>query len=761
VNDAPVQTVPGVLNLNEDTPTAITGISISDVDAAGNVTVTLTGVGGTLVAATNVGGGVTSGQISGNGSGTVTITAPLANINTLLANAAGITFTPTLNTSGAGSVTVSTNDGSATDTDTIVTNVAGVNDAPVNTVPGSRVALQEILSNISGLSIADIDAGTANVRVTLTATNGVLNVSSTVGSGLTAGQITNNGSATVTITAPLTTINTTLANVSGLRYLGDLGFNGTAFLTVTTNDLGNSPAPSLTDTDTVTIDVQASNAAPVLNNSGAPTLTAIHETEQNNSGTLVSDLIASAGFNMITDVDAGAVEGLAITAVDDSMGQWQYSLNGSAGPWSAIGPVSNSSARLLAADANTKIRFIANMATLPGMANVGISFRAWDRFTGINGALANTNVNGGATAFSTGTEDATILVNSAWNVSGTTVTVTGLATDDTLSIAQSGGNVTTTLTNALYAGISKTHALAGVTTLVFNAGGGSNDRTVFNGAAVAETVATQPNAMQVTRSGLSFSGTSSEFNYFIGDASDYATFVDSPANDIFSAQVGSTVMYNSPTTYVNQVTGLSNVTADATGGGTDSAILFDTTGDDTFYARPGFAQMYRAGTFNLQANGFEKQYGRSTSGGTDTQLIYDSTANDTAYLRTDYSYITSANYYSHGLGFDKTYLFGNAGGAADTNDRAFIYDSVGNDKLYMLAAYSIFVGGGVTNQASAFNSVTASGSSGFMDTDTAFMYDSAGNDALTSRPTSVELSGAGFKNIANVYDIIHAYGNNG
>ena len=81
------------------------------------------------------------------------------------------------------------------------------------------------------------------------------------------------------------------------------------------------------------------NAAPVLDNLGAMQLTTIGQNSLNTSGDLVSAIILSAGGDRITDANTGAVEGLAITAVDNTNGSWQYSIDGGAS-WAGFGAVS-------------------------------------------------------------------------------------------------------------------------------------------------------------------------------------------------------------------------------------------------------------------------------------------------------------------------------------------------------------------------------------------------------------------------------------
>ena len=165
VNDAPVNTVPVSITVTEDVASALTGISIADVDAlGGNMLVTLSVPSGTLAAIT--GGGV---AVGGSGSGTLTLTGTVGNINAFIA-ASNVTFTTALNATAAVTLTVTTDDQGNTpapalnDVDTVTLNVTAVNDAPVNTVPAAQAtnedtALVFSAGNGNLVSIADVDAG--------------------------------------------------------------------------------------------------------------------------------------------------------------------------------------------------------------------------------------------------------------------------------------------------------------------------------------------------------------------------------------------------------------------------------------------------------------------------------------------------------------------------------------------------------------------------------------------------------------------------
>ncbi|MFB8796783.1 MAG: DUF4347 domain-containing protein [Microcoleus sp.] len=138
-------------------------------------------------------------------------------------------------------------------------------------------------------------------------------------------------------------------------------------------------------------------------------------------GTLISAITAiGTGQNNITDPDIGPVAGLAITAANTTNGSWFYTTDGGTN-WNALGAVSTTSARLLAANGSTRIYFQPN-ANYNGAITNGITFRAWDQMTGTNGSTADTTTNGGNTAFSVATDTAAITVTPVNDIPSFTAT---------------------------------------------------------------------------------------------------------------------------------------------------------------------------------------------------------------------------------------------------------------------------------------------------------------------------------------------------
>ena len=162
---------------------------------------------------------------------------------------------------------------------------------------------------------------------------------------------------------------------------------------------------------TFTITIVAENDAPVLKDSESLWLSPMRQDQKDLLGTLVKDILASAGDNRIQDADPGAVEGIAVIGANSTWGTWEFSTNNGF-TWRSLGSPSPSVARLLAADAETRIRFVPRPG-FSGRVDCGITFRAWDQTSGSNGDTASARDGGGSRAFSTATETAGVVVNPA------------------------------------------------------------------------------------------------------------------------------------------------------------------------------------------------------------------------------------------------------------------------------------------------------------------------------------------------------------
>jgi VCBS repeat-containing protein len=164
-----------------------------------------------------------------------------------------------------------------------------------------------------------------------------------------------------------------------------------------------------------TITITGTNDAPVLNLAATPVLVNVVEDAGAPSGavgTLVSSLVnlnpPLGGLDNVTDADSNALTGIALTGTNATNGTWWYSTNGGDN-WQTVGAVSNSTALLLSADANTRVYFQGNL-DFNGTVSDGLTFRAWDQSSGTAGTKVSTTTNGGSSAFSSAADTAAITV---------------------------------------------------------------------------------------------------------------------------------------------------------------------------------------------------------------------------------------------------------------------------------------------------------------------------------------------------------------
>ncbi len=394
-NDDPSNTgsVPAAATVTEDDPTPVnlSAITLSDADAAGALTVTLfTSSGGTLSALSS--GGVMTG---GSGTSILTLNGTLAALNTFIDTPSQIQYLGAPNAAGnnADDITIQVTDNGHTGSGgggTIVLGNVSIHITPVGDTP------------IAANAITPEDTLSAPIAVDRHAADGP-EVTHFRISNITNGVLYQNDGTT-----PITNGDYILVadGQLGLRFQPAPNSTDPGSFDVESSEDGSTVAAQ-SGVATATITVNPINDAPELDNTGTMTLTDVLEDDANPPGDSIASIIASAGGDRITDVDSGAVEGIAVIGANDANGTWSYTLNGT--DWNPMGAVSNSTVRLLAADANTRIRFLPN-PNYNGVLSPAITFRAWDQTQGSNGGTTDTGTGGGSSAFSTATEIAGLTV---------------------------------------------------------------------------------------------------------------------------------------------------------------------------------------------------------------------------------------------------------------------------------------------------------------------------------------------------------------
>ena len=201
---------------------------------------------------------------------------------------------------------------------------APANQAPVNSVPGSQAANTGASLAFSAprgnlISISDADAANNAVEVTLSVDEGTITIVNPDPLGRIA-YLSGDGfeDASVTFTGSVADVNKAMEWIS---YRSAADYSGTATLSITTDDLGNvGTGGSLTDTDTITIEVAPASFA------SSPTHATLPSTlDSSLDGDGIQVVSLTGGVDYISDMQVlsdGKV--VAVGAVNDNFGVMRF-----------------------------------------------------------------------------------------------------------------------------------------------------------------------------------------------------------------------------------------------------------------------------------------------------------------------------------------------------------------------------------------------------------------------------------------------------
>ncbi len=277
VNDAPVVANPGAQTTLEDTSVVFsaakgTAITVSDVDAgaAGLETVMLSVAHGTLTLGSVT--GLTG--LTGNGTGTISFTGTVAQVNTAMN---GLTYlnTPDYNSTGTGTA--------GPDTLTISVKDDG-KDSGVLASNGPQIGSGSVDINITAVADITNDAVSTpeDTPLTFNAVTGTL--------GATVDSFENPTHPVTSVTQGANGTVTFLAS-GAITYTPNTNFNGPDSFTYTVTSGG------VTETATVNVTVTAVNDAPVTSATAAQTVS---------EDTTLMFSAANSNLLSISDIDAGA-----------------------------------------------------------------------------------------------------------------------------------------------------------------------------------------------------------------------------------------------------------------------------------------------------------------------------------------------------------------------------------------------------------------------------------------------------------------------
>jgi uncharacterized delta-60 repeat protein len=247
---------------------------------------------------------------------------------------------------------------------------------------------ESVLSSLSFVPAVSNSGPTGNVTISGTPTQG-----QTLTAANSLADADGLGAITYTWKASGTTVGT------GTTYtLKQAEVGKTITVTASYTD-GGSTAESVTSSATSA--VGNVNDAPVLTAAG-PALTPITEDDTANAGQTVASMLG----NSLSDVDAGALQGIALRGVTGSSGRWQYSTSAGS-TWADVGTVLETSALLL-----PSTNFLRWLPDGTNGTTATLVYHGWDQTSGSAGSKISVATRGGTTGYSHTTDSASLNVQS-------------------------------------------------------------------------------------------------------------------------------------------------------------------------------------------------------------------------------------------------------------------------------------------------------------------------------------------------------------
>jgi acyl dehydratase len=183
--------------------------------------------------------------------------------------------------------------------------------APSTATVNENASLTFCSGNSNAITVTDAAAAGSSDSLTLTVTNGTLTLGSTAGLTFTSGS---NGTASMTVTGTLASLNATL---SGLKFTPTCGYCGSASLVITVKDSGDG----LSGSATVAITVNAVKQPPTVS---APSTASVNENASltfcNSNAITVTDAATSGSSDSLTltvtngTLTLGSTTGLKFTS---------------------------------------------------------------------------------------------------------------------------------------------------------------------------------------------------------------------------------------------------------------------------------------------------------------------------------------------------------------------------------------------------------------------------------------------------------------
>ncbi|WP_197452170.1 S8 family peptidase [Rosistilla carotiformis] len=182
------------------------------------------------------------------------------------------------------------------------------------------------------------------------------------------------------------------------------------------------------------------------------------------------------------------------------------------------------------------------------------------------------------------------------------------------------------------------------------------------------------------------------------------------------------------------------------GGGNDTVNVIGSEAVEKVTLRVGSGEIENASLL-VQMSAVEK-VSIEGGGGSDRAYLYDSSGNDTLSASPGDTKLSGVGFEHTVTGIRSIYVHATAGG----NDTAYLYDSTGDDRLAIRPEFTSLRGDDFLSLVYGFDRVNAYGTAG--GNDTADLYDSAGDDRMSANATNAYISGPGYYSQARHFESV-------
>lgn len=190
------------------------------------------------------------------------------------------------------------------------------------------------------------------------------------------------------------------------------------------------------------------------------------------------------------------------------------------------------------------------------------------------------------------------------------------------------------------------------------------------------------------------------------------------------------------------------------GSGADQLEIIGSSATTRLTLNPYADGLLAEGNLQIALRGFE-DVTFDGGGGADRAYLYDTRGDDILTARPGYAKLEGVGFRYEISGIDRSFVHATAGG----QDVAFLHDSSGNDSLAVRPQFVSLRGNGFFNSVNGFEKVYAYSNAG--GSDHADLYDSSRNDTLTASSTSALITSTGYYAQARGFESVTAYANAG